>query len=264
MRDLVSSAASYCEKRRAMLLLDAPKPWTTKDKARDGFNDLDNDAVGTRSRNVGAVLPASAPTQIRFATVRSKTFAACGAVAGVFARTDAQDRGVWKAPAGFNATLVGVPQLSVQLTDPENGELNPLGVNCLRNFPVYSNIGWGARTLDGEDDCLRMEVRAGATDHAVHRGESLSRAPSGWCSSPTTSRYGRRSGSTSAPSCMTFSARARSRAVAPRSLFREVRQRDDTANDIDIGIVNIEVGFAPLKPAEFVVKFSKCTRWRPE
>ena len=71
-------------------------------------------------------------------------------MAGIFSRTDTQ-RGVWKAPAGLDATLVGVPQLSVPLTDPENGELNPLGVNCLRAMPAAGRVVWGARTLQGDD-----------------------------------------------------------------------------------------------------------------
>ena len=66
------------------------------------------------------------------------------------ARTDAE-RGVWKAPAGLDATLLGVQELTVKLTDGENGELNPLGVNCLRTFPAIGNVVWGARTLGGAD-----------------------------------------------------------------------------------------------------------------
>jgi hypothetical protein len=77
-------------------------------------------------------------------------FAPCGAVAGVFARTDTQ-RGVWKAPAGLDASLVGVPQLTVSLTDSENGELNPLGINCLRAMPASGRVVWGSRTLQGND-----------------------------------------------------------------------------------------------------------------
>ena len=61
---------------------------------------------------------------------RLEDFPPSGAIAGIFARTDAQ-RGVWKAPAGLDATLGGVRDLTVKLTDGENGVLNPLGVNCL-------------------------------------------------------------------------------------------------------------------------------------
>ena len=76
---------------------------------------------------------------------RLESFAPCGAVAGVFARTDAT-RGIWKAPAGIEAQLSGVAELGVPLTDAENGDLNPLGVNCLRAFPTIGRVVWGART----------------------------------------------------------------------------------------------------------------------
>ena len=66
------------------------------------------------------------------------------------ARIDA-NRGVWKAPAGTEATLTGVQGLVYKLTDAENGALNPLGLNCFRNFPIYGNVAWGARTLVGSD-----------------------------------------------------------------------------------------------------------------
>ena len=71
-------------------------------------------------------------------------------MAGIFARTDAT-RGVWKAPAGIDATLNGSADLSVKLNDPENGELNPLGLNCLRSFPSIGRVAWGSRTVRGSD-----------------------------------------------------------------------------------------------------------------
>ena len=73
-----------------------------------------------------------------------------GALAGLYARTDAT-RGVWKAPAGTEATLGGAQGVAYLLTDGENGTLNPLGVNCIRSFPVFGTISWGARTLRGAD-----------------------------------------------------------------------------------------------------------------
>src|SRR5260221_671527 len=74
---------------------------------------------------------------------------ASGTLAGVYARTD-ETRGVWKAPAGAEADLVGA-NVAVQLTDSENAVLNPRGINALRNFPTIGNISWGARTLAGSN-----------------------------------------------------------------------------------------------------------------
>ena len=81
---------------------------------------------------------------------RIRSFVPCGAVAGVIARTDSQ-RGVWKAPAGIEASLIGVSDLEVRLTDAENGELNPLGINCLRILPAAGRVVWGSRTMRGAD-----------------------------------------------------------------------------------------------------------------
>ena len=81
-------------------------------------------------------------------------------VAGVYAATDAS-RGVWKAPAGIDAGLSGINGLQYTLTDAQNGLINPQGVNCLRYFPTYSNVVWGARTLLGADTGrVAVEVRA--------------------------------------------------------------------------------------------------------
>src|SRR5207344_3370093 len=80
-----------------------------------------------------------------------RAFPPCGFVAGIFARTDA-NRGVWKAPAGTEASLNGAAGLAITMSDAENGQLNPHAVNCLRTLPVYGSVVWGARTMDGDND----------------------------------------------------------------------------------------------------------------
>jgi phage tail sheath protein FI len=71
-------------------------------------------------------------------------------VAGLYAATDAS-RGVWKAPAGIDAGLTGEAGPNVLLTDLQNGTLNVQAINCIRSFPVYGDVIWGARTLLGND-----------------------------------------------------------------------------------------------------------------
>ena len=95
-------------------------------------------------------------------------------VAGVYAATDGS-RGVWKAPAGINATLNTVRGLTYQLTDPENGLLNPLGLNCLRTFPVYGSVVWGARTLAGADALASQWKYIPVRRTALYLEESLYR-----------------------------------------------------------------------------------------
>ncbi|MDD4653621.1 MAG: phage tail sheath subtilisin-like domain-containing protein, partial [Methanothrix sp.] len=142
--DVIAQAAIYCEKRRAMLIVDPPAGWTSKETAKSGIS-----SIGTNSKNAALFFPRlRQPNPLK--GNQMGTFVPCGAVAGVIARTDSQ-RGIWKAPAGLEATLVGVPQLSVPLTDMENGELNPLGINCLRAMPAAGRIIWGSRTMQGDD-----------------------------------------------------------------------------------------------------------------
>ncbi|MBD0269970.1 MAG: phage tail sheath family protein, partial [Cyanobacteria bacterium Co-bin8] len=144
VQPLVAAAAKFCEDNRAFYLVNPPLEW--RDKA-SAIANLEN--IGTKSNHAAVYFPMlEQPNPLQ--DNQMEQFSPIGAVAGIFARTDAQ-RGVWKAPAGTDATLVGVPKLAVSLTDGENGELNPLGVNCLRTLPAAGRVVWGARTLQGDD-----------------------------------------------------------------------------------------------------------------
>lgn len=250
--NLVSAAAAYCEKRRAMLLVDAPKDWTTKDKAKSKFTDATTDNVGTRSRNAALFFPRlRQPNPLR--DNQMENFAACGAVAGVFARTDTQ-RGVWKAPAGLAATLVGVPSLSVSLTDAENGELNPLGINCLRAFPIGGRVVWGARTLKGSDQLADEYKYISVRRTALYIEESLFRGLK-WVvfepnDEPLWSQIRLNVG---AFMHNLFRQGAFQGSSPADAYFVKCNKETTTQTDIDLGVVNIIVGFAPLKPAEFVI-----------
>ena len=107
--NLIARAAAYCEKRRAMLIVDPRSNWGSKDAAINDFT-ADTEKVGTRSSNAALFFPrVTMANPLRGNQLES--FAPCGVVAGIFARTDAQ-RGVWKAPAGIDAALAGVATLA--------------------------------------------------------------------------------------------------------------------------------------------------------
>ena len=141
-------------------------------------------------------------------------------IAGIMARTDSQ-RGVWKAPAGLDATLGNINALQVKFTDDENGQLNPLGINSLRAFPVNGTVVWGSRTLRGADQFADEYKYIPVRRTAMFIEESFrSGAHNGLCLSPTMRLLsGPRSASISAPSCRTCSARAPSRAVRRREAY---------------------------------------------
>jgi phage tail sheath protein FI len=249
--NLVSAAAAYCEKRRAMLVVDPPKDWTDKSKAVTGFNN-DPDEVGTRSRNAALYFPRlRQPNPLH--DNQMETFAPCGAVAGIFARTDAQ-RGVWKAPAGLDAALVGVPSLSVSLTDNENGELNPLGVNCLRSFQAAGRVVWGARTLRGSDQLADEYKYVPVRRTALYIEESLYRGLKWVVFEPNDEPLWAQIRLNVGAFMHNLFRQGAFQGTSPRdAYFVKCDKETTTQNDINLGIVNIVVGFAPLKPAEFVV-----------
>jgi uncharacterized protein len=180
-------------------------------------------------------------------------FVPCGVVAGIFARTDTQ-RGVWKAPAGLDATLVGVPQISVNLTDNENGELNPLGINCLRAFPVSGRVVWGSRTLQGNDSLASEWKYIPVRRTALYIEESLYRGTQWVVFEPNDEPLWSQIRLNAGAFMQNLFRQGAFQGQSPRdAYFVKCDKETTTQNDINLGIVNIVVGFAPLKPAEFVI-----------
>jgi len=182
-----------------------------------------------------------------------RTFAPCGVIAGLYARIDST-RGVWKAPAGTEATLIGVQGMVYKLTDPENGALNPLGLNCLRIFPLYGSVSWGARTLVGADAEANEWKYIPVRRMALFLEESLFRGTK-WVvfepnDEPLWSQIRLNVGAFMQD---LFRQGAFQGKTPQEAYFVKCDSETTTQSDIDHGIVNILVGFAPLKPAEFVI-----------
>ncbi|BAU12731.1 tail sheath protein [Leptolyngbya sp. NIES-3755] len=244
---LLKIAMAYCEERRSMLLVDPPTSWNKPSDAQGGV-----DSLGLRSPNAVVYYPrVKLPDPAR--EFRLEEFPPSGIMAGIYARTDVQ-RGVWKAPAGIDAVLSGVSQLSYNMTDKENGILNPLGVNCLRTFPVYGNVAWGARTLKGADALASEWKYVPVRRLALFLEESLYRGTK-WVvfepnDEPLWSQIRLNIG---AFMNNLFRQGAFQGSSPTEAYFVKCDKETTTQNDIDLGIVNIVVGYAPLKPAEFVI-----------
>jgi phage tail sheath protein FI len=243
-----SAAATYCGKRRAIVLVDPPDAWKSKEDAR---TKLDT-AIGVTDANAAIFFPRLLePNPLHDNQIES--FAPSGAVAGVIARTDA-NRGVWKAPAGLDATLVGVPGLSVALNDPENGELNPLGINCLRSMPPAGRIVWGSRTLRGDDRLADQWKYLPVRRTALFIEESLYRGTQWVVFEPNDEPLWAQIRLNVGAFMHDLFRQGAFQGKTPRdAYFVKCDNETTTQNDIDLGVVNIVVGFAPLKPAEFVV-----------
>jgi hypothetical protein len=243
--DEVSAALAYCARQNAFLLVD-PDPSITQDLAV---------AAGGLYAAEGAhgalywprlITPDSTPAGLP----------PSGAVAGVMARTDGQ-RGIWKAPAGLAAGIASATGVAYPTSDAASGALNPFGVNVLRSFPGAGLVVWGARTLAGADivgsDFKYVPIRR-LTDYveaSLYLGTQFAvfepNDPVLWGQ-------------------LRLAVGGFMRGLFRQGAFQQSESHaesdsffvicDSTVNpqtEIDAGRVNIVVGFAPLKPAEFVV-----------
>ena len=247
-KSLWMTAASYCERRRAMLLVDAPQGWASAADARDKLGT----EVGLTSKNAALFFPRlRQPDPGR--DNRPENFAPSGAVAGVFARTDAE-RGVWKAPAGLGAGLVGVPELNVSMTDAENGMTNGLGINALRTLPAAGRVVWGSRTLEGDDRLASEWKYVPVRRLALFIEESLYRGTQWVVFEPNDEPLWAQIRLNVGAFMQNLFRQGAFKGKTPQeAYFVKADAETTTQNDINLGIVNVVVGFAPLKPAEFLI-----------
>ena len=246
----LGNALAYCKRERAFLVADSP---------RGGFAAIPPNLGGLPALGEHGALYYPRVEQVEIqqdGTRRRLDLPACGAVAGVMARIDSA-RGIFKAPAGLEAGIVGTSGLTAPTDDNVSGLLNPRGVNVLRTFPGAGSVVWGARTLKGDDtqasefkyvpvrrltDFIASSLYLG-TQFAVFEPND----PDLWAQ-------------------LRLAVGTFMRGLFNQGAFQQSTNRsesdsffvlcDETTNpqsEIDLGRVNVVVGFAPLKPAEFVV-----------
>jgi phage tail sheath protein FI len=249
------TALALCVDRRAMLIVDPDPGWATSinsaiPNAIDGRNDLN--LTGPAARNAALYFPCVREVD-PLRDSRVDTFVPSGIIAGIMARTDVA-RGVWKAPAGLDASLNGVQDLQVNLNDLENGQLNPLGINCLRSMGVNGRIVWGARTLRGADASADEYKYVPVRRLALFLEESLYRGTQWVVFEPNDEPlWAQVRLNVGAFMQGLFRQGAFQGTASKDAYFVRCDSQTTTQNDINLGILNVIVGFAPLKPAEFVV-----------
>lgn len=243
-----AEAIIYAESRRSMIIVDIPDSVVTIDQMHTWL--ADNESL--RHPNSAVYYPRTfTPDPLN--QNRQRSLASSGTIGGLWARTDTA-RGVWKAPAGTDARLRNVESLTYVMTDLENGTLNPLGVNCLRNFPIYSNICWGARTLDGADALASDWKYVPVRRTTLFIEESLYRGTKWVVFEPNDEPLWSQIRLNVGAFMQDLFRKGAFQGATPReAFFVKCDGETTTQTDINNGIVNIEVGFAPLKPAEFVI-----------
>jgi phage tail sheath protein FI len=244
---VMAAAATFCQERRAFLLFDIPASIRTEAAMRGWMGGHDT----LRHKNAALYFPRLiVPDPLNEG--RPREVGASGTMAGIYARTDA-GRGVWKAPAGVDANLRNA-EVTVKLTDGENGALNPIGVNVLRNFPVYGSIAWGARTLDGADQKASEWKYVPVRRTALYIEESLFQGLKWVVFEPNDEPLWAQIRLNAGAFMQTLFRQGAFAGTTPAQAYLVKCDKETTTqNDVDRGIVNILIGFAPLKPAEFVV-----------
>lgn len=247
---VLSSLQNFCRVRRAFLIADCAQTATFDTLSPP--TGLDPGLTGDNAINAAFYFPwVTAPDPLQ--QNRPGEFPPCGFVAGLYARTDTS-RGVWKAPAGTDASLTGVLGVRSMLTNDENGVLNPKAINCIRTFSVYGTVLWGARTLQGNDERGSEWKYIPVRRTALFLEESLFRALKWVVFEPNDEPLWSQIRLNVGAFMHNLFRQGAFQGTTPRdAYFVKCDKETTTQNDINLGIVNIIVGFAPLKPAEFVI-----------
>lgn len=248
---VATNATFLCTQRRAFYILDPPQEDGDRDTV-DGIKSWLDQNGSLRSRNSALYFP-----RVDIADAlngfRLRTTATSGTIAGLYARIDVA-RGVWKAPAGIEASLGGVQNMEYKLTDGENGVLNPLAINCLRTFPVYGPVCWGARTLLGADQLADDYKYVPVRRFALFLEESLFRGTKWVVFEPNDEPLWAQIRLNIGAFMQSLFRQGAFQGTSPRDAYLvKCDSQTTTQTDINAGMVNIVVGFAPLKPAEFVI-----------
>lgn len=245
----LDDAVGLCVKRRAMLLVDPPAAWQTVAEAKAGM--ASPPLTGPPAANAAMYFPAVTATDPL--TGLTGTYSSCGAVAGAWASSDSQI-GVWKAPAGTSASLPGGMFPALLMTDDENGELNPLGLNCLRSFPVIGPVVWGARTLLGSDAVESQWKYIPVRRTALYIEESLYRGTKWTVFEPNAEPlWAAVRLNVTAFMAGLFRQGAFAGSTPQEAYLVKCDAENNPPAQVALGILNILVGFAPLYPAEFVL-----------
>ena len=236
-----------CRRRRAFLIVDAP----------NGANAANLPAAASAIAGPDAMNAALYFPWVRaadpLAPGGARDFPPSAAVAGVYARVDAT-RGVAKAPAGSGAHVQGALGLAATISDADAARLGALGINCLRTFPSQGILVWGARTLQGNDAAASQWKYIPVRRLALYIEESLSRGLQWAAVEPNGEPLWTKLRS-SIDAFMTALWRdgALLGATPAQAWFVRCDATTTTAADVGRGVARIQVGFAPTRPAEFIV-----------
>ena len=248
---LYKEATFFCDRQRAMLIADCPQAWDSMNKVLESISDISSQ-LGAGSRSAAFYYPRITKSN-PLNNNKPEPFPACGAVAGVIARAD-KNNGVWKSPAGTEARLDSCDSLELDLTNKKNDWLNAYGCNGLRLISHYGPVIWGARTLAGNERSGSEWKYISVRRLAAMIEESISSSTSWAAFEPNDATLWTQI-RISIGGFLTglFKDGALAGNKVNDAFFVNCGNDTTTQNEINRGLINIVVGFAPLKPAEFII-----------
>jgi phage tail sheath protein FI len=259
---VLAEALAYAEQKRAFYIMDPPAN-AVADEAATHLSDAPAGATAIAEILSSTPPPLSANGALYFPYLKTTdpvTFASMssppsGYVAGIFAREDV-GRGVWKSPAGLETTILGTSGVVPWgiMTDPQNGVLYtaPNFVNCLRSFPGMGTVVFGARTLVSANPAFE-QWRYVVRRMALFIEQSLYASLKWAIFEPNDTPLWNALTDEVNAFMLGLYRQGAFQGSADKAFKVQCDATTTSQADIDNGIVNIVVSFAPLKPAEFVV-----------
>jgi phage tail sheath protein FI len=252
---VVSAAAGYCGVRQdCFFIADAPgkrdKDLPVTDPAR--VRDFMRNKVSPKNSYAALYYPWLEIADRAGAGKNPRRYVPpSGFMAGMFARIDNQ-RGVWKAPAGTEAGIIGAIGLEYSVTDSEQDVLNPIGVNCIRHFADSGLVVWGARTFATltDPEYRYVPVRR----YTIYLRQSIYRGTQWAVFEPNDAPLWSQLKANIDDFMLGEFRKGALAGATPAEAFDVKCDADlNPPSEVNAGRVNMEVRFAPLKPAEFVI-----------
>ncbi len=258
---VVAAALAFAERKRAFAIIDPPPQSPASGSSTAAPQPIQYWMSGLNVGNY--MLPESQNGALYFpylmsgdpVTSENIPVAPSGFVAGMYAQTDAS-RGVWKAPAGLAAVLKNTtgPVPSGALNDPQQGVLNLESINCMRQFSAIGTVVWGSRTLVAANVAYQQSRYVPVRRMTLFIEQSLLSSLRWVVFEPNDEPLWIAIKNSIESFLLSLYRQQALQGSSPSEAFKVTCDSTTTTSDDQaLGIVNIVVAFAPLKPAEFVV-----------
>lgn len=247
VKEIQTAVLNHCESMKyRFAVLDAPSP-PTSPMSPQKVETWRQEEAGFDTKFGALYYPWIEVADQTGANGKARAVPPCGHIAGIYARVDGE-RGVHKAPA--NEVVMGAVGLPVNVTKGEQDGLNPKGVNCIRSFPGRGIRVWGGRTLASDAAWRYINVR-----RLFNYVEASIEAGTQWVVFEPNNQdlWARVARDLRAFLRGVWRSGALFGRTPEEAFYVKVDEENNPRESRDLGILNIEIGMAPTKPAEFVV-----------